>query len=276
MRSQLLSLLMVLLISGCSGQGIFESTQTATPLSSFTPTKTPTNIPAPTLTPTPTKTPTPLPTLAGINTLVPADMHIIDDGVILLVAAFHEDGIESSPIRRGVTYAFVNPYHPGVDDNFASLVAPVVFYSPGAGRIAMERAKNMSGDEFDVCDASNVGRCGISFEQLTDGTYGRWAQKKFGDENHIVKIFISRYYRGMFPEEDDLIKALKQWETDLVLRLVLSNQISGKSWDSPILEAVMQRDPRSVIKIQNFADNADPASLDGDHNIYEFILPYPY
>jgi hypothetical protein len=57
MKQKLLFLLIVLLVSGCSGQGFFEPTQTATPSPSLTPTTTPTNIPAPAQTPIPTRDP---------------------------------------------------------------------------------------------------------------------------------------------------------------------------------------------------------------------------
>ena len=57
MKQKLLFLLVMLLVSGCSGQSFFEPTQTATPLPSLTPTITPTNTPAPTRTPAPTKDP---------------------------------------------------------------------------------------------------------------------------------------------------------------------------------------------------------------------------
>lgn len=57
MKQKLLVLSIALLISACSGQGLFEPTQTATPLPSLTPTITPTNTPASTQTPAPTKDP---------------------------------------------------------------------------------------------------------------------------------------------------------------------------------------------------------------------------
>ena len=240
-------------------------TQIYTPTPTFTPQSTATAASVPTA----TKAPTAEPTLAGINVLHPDD--IGNDSMIIQIYAYEPGSSPStSPVKRGDTYAELDvPYGPVIQH---WLVTTAVFYKPGAGVSPTQMAADEPTDEFQVCNSdSDITQCKLgSMDQLRN--YALWAQKKFGDNNHVVKLLVN------YPLDDMGSKALKAnikiYESDLTFAIIATPKTGGaSSWNDPIIEWALGQDPQLFANLQNFATSAEPSAFSNPFDIYEFVIP---
>ncbi len=263
MKHASLFLLFVLLLAACAPTAAAvnststlsseNSTSTVTIAASATPTETlvPTNVPA---------TETPIPTATANETkpvLTPKD---IANGGIFISILTYETGSKpsTSPIRRGDTYAELDvQYGPALQH---WLITTAVFYKPGAGASLTQIAANETTDEFQVCSGnSDITNCKISsMDQLRN--YELWAQKRFGDNDHIVKTIVNY---PLDPLDSKALKAnIKKYETDQVLYILSTPKTGGmSSWNNPIVEWALGQDPQLFNNLQNFASSADPSDF---------------
>jgi hypothetical protein len=266
-----LIVLFAFLLSACS-ISVQASTVTISPTQTYAATETFTPEPIATNTDTPTPTIEAQPSATATSAesgaiLTPKDIASDDISVSIIT---YETGSkpDSSAVKREDTYAELDvQYGPGTQH---WIVITAVFYKPGAGAAVTQMAANEPADEFQVCNGPNYTKCKLgSMDQLKN--YALWAQKMFGDNDHVVKLLVGYPTTA---NQATLNADLKIFESGQVLAIISTPKAGGLgSWNNPIVEWSLNHDPQLFTNLQNFATSADPSAFSNPLDIYEFELP---